>query len=116
MPLLAALALLPAFCFPAGAGLIAPPQSVELAWNPSPDPTATGYMLEYGTVSGSYNYQIDAGTNTSIEVSGLVEGQTNYFVVTSYNAQGVQGPPSGQDFCMLPPAVTTLSANWLYCR
>ncbi len=100
--LLAALVLVPAFCFPAEASLNPPPQSVTLAWNPSTDPTAVGYMLSYGTNSGDYSNQIDAGTNASIEVSGLVEGQTNYFVVASYNAQRVQGPPSGQIEYVVP--------------
>ncbi|HUD45816.1 MAG TPA: fibronectin type III domain-containing protein [Candidatus Baltobacteraceae bacterium] len=97
--LLVALALLPAFCFPAQAF-----QSVLLAWNPDTDPATLGYTLSYGTNSGDYENQIDVGTNTSILVSGLVEGQTNYFVVAAYGAQDVQGIPSSPISYIVPSA------------
>ncbi|HEY3855609.1 MAG TPA: hypothetical protein VGO67_14555, partial [Verrucomicrobiae bacterium] len=71
-----------------------PTQSIELGWNPSADPTIAGYMLSYGTSLNNLNNEIDAGTNTVIEVTGLVTGQTNYFTIAAYNAQGVFGAAS----------------------
>jgi thiamine pyrophosphokinase len=97
----ALLALLPAFCFSAAATLV-PTQPVELAWNVNPDPTVAGYMLSYGTNSGNYDNELDAGTNTSIEVPDLAVGQTNYFVVAAYNAQGVLGAPSSPISYVVP--------------
>jgi hypothetical protein len=99
--LLAALALLPAFCFPAQAL-----QSVVLAWNPDPDRTVAGYIVSYGTNSGNYDNQTNAGANTSIEVSSLVEGQTNYFVVAAYNGLGTPGVPSPQIAYVVPGGST----------
>jgi len=59
--------------------------SVSLAWNPSPSPTVTGYEVFYGLASGDYTLSIDAGTNTSITMSGLTSGVTYYIAVLAYD-------------------------------
>jgi hypothetical protein len=71
-------------------------ESVPLGWDPSPDPNVAGYALYYGTASGVYTTRLDAGTNTLLEVAGLQEGQTYYFVVTAYDAVGNESAPSGE--------------------
>jgi hypothetical protein len=49
---------------------------------------------------------LDAGTNTTYEVTGLEEGQTVNFVVTSYNAQGVESTPSNLISYIVPGIVS----------
>jgi hypothetical protein len=83
--------------------------SVNLAWSASPDPAASGYNVYYGNASGSYQNQLQAGTNLSAAVSGLASGRTFFFSVTavdvfgdesdysneiSYSEPGVNQPPS----------------------
>jgi hypothetical protein len=48
--------------------------SVKLAWNPNPEPNIANYRLSYGTASRSYTQNVDAGTATSVTVSGLEQG------------------------------------------
>jgi hypothetical protein len=65
-------------------------QSVILGWVPSGDPTVVGYYLYSGTTNGVYNSKINVGTNTVYTVNGLIDGSTNYFTATSYDASGVE--------------------------
>ena len=69
------------------------PQSVTLAWDPSPDPTVVGYLVYYGNSSGNYTQSFDVGNATTATVSNLTAGQY-FFVVTSYNSAGVESAPS----------------------
>jgi len=64
--------------------------NVSLAWNPSPSANAAGYKLHYGAASGRYTSSLDAGTNTTMTVKGLIPGQTYYFVTDAYNFYGVE--------------------------
>jgi hypothetical protein len=85
------MALSLAICAPASAD-----QQVALGWDVNPDPTVAGYLVNYGTASGIYTTQIDAGTNDTAVVSGLAEGVTYYIAVTSYDASGVESVPSNE--------------------
>ena len=73
-----------------------------IAWDHSPDSTVVGYMLHYGTVSGDYSFQVDAGSNTMATAATLQEGQTYFFTVTSYNAQQVESLPSSEISYLVP--------------
>jgi hypothetical protein len=106
--LAAAFVLIIFFCCPARAL-----QSVFLAWNPSTDSSVAGYTLFYGTNSGDYSYQIDASTNTSVEVTGLVEGQTNYFAVAAYDSQGEQSSLSAPVVYVVPGGASPAQAGSL---
>jgi hypothetical protein len=53
-------------------------------------------LVNYGTASGIYTTQIDAGTNDTAVVSGLAEGVTYYIAVTSYDTSGVESVPSNE--------------------
>jgi Fibronectin type III domain len=77
-------------------------QSVTLAWNADTDPSTVGYALYYGTTNGVYSHRMDVGTNTTATVSGLTEGQTNYFAVSAYNAAGIEGPLSAPIIYIVP--------------
>ncbi|MBV9390913.1 MAG: fibronectin type III domain-containing protein, partial [Verrucomicrobia bacterium] len=59
--------------------------SAILAWNPSGSDVA-GYRLHYGTNSGIYTAAIDAGPALTVTVTNLIQDQTYYAVITSYNA------------------------------
>ena len=62
--------------------------SLELAWNPSPEPLVTGYRLYYGRSSGVYAVVVDAGNRTNYTVTGLDAGLTYYFTATAYTGAG----------------------------
>jgi len=80
-------------------------QSLALAWNPSMAAGVAGYHVYYGTKGTTFQHEINAGTNTSIEVPGLQAGQTNTFAVTAYNAQGVESTPSNLLIYIVPGLV-----------
>src|SRR5687768_7364618 len=62
---------------------------VKVTWDASIQPEVTGYNLYFGTTSRSYGTKINIGNQTSYTVTGLAGG-TYYFVVTAYNASGVE--------------------------
>src|SRR5260370_21503415 len=78
--------------------------SVTLAWEPSPD-QVTGYNVYVGTASGVYGSPINNHLSTTITLT-LNGGQTYYFVVTAYDAAGVESLPSNQATFVPPPPVT----------
>jgi hypothetical protein len=68
-----------------------------LTWDPPAVSTdVTGYMIHYGTTSGTYSQGIDVGKTTSYTVSNLNDGQTYYFVATAYNHTGMQSVYSNE--------------------
>jgi hypothetical protein len=84
-------------------------QSVSLAWNPSPGSTAAGCEVFYGLAGGGYTLSIDAGTNTSLTVSGLTPGETYHFAVAAYDAARDESPLSNEVIDSIPalPLITT---------
>jgi hypothetical protein len=74
-----------------------------VAWDPETDPNVAGYKVYYGTASRSYQYNNDAGKNTTSTVSNLQTGTTYYFAVTAYNATGIESGYSAE----VPYAATT---------
>ena len=71
-------------------------QSLKLSWNPSKDPSVSGYNVYYGKSSGVFDHKVSVGNATTVTVSGLVEGTTYYFVATASTTSGLESPPSGQ--------------------
>lgn len=80
---------------------------VNLAWDPSSDTNVTGYVIYYGTNSGSYarnfvdptggyTWHVDVGNQTTATLSNLPPGVTYHFVVTAYTAGGVESLPSNE--------------------
>jgi hypothetical protein len=88
-------------------------QSVMVGWNPGTDPGIAGYAVYYGTTNGVYSKRLDVGTNTSTTISGLVEGQTNYFAVAAYNAASIEGTASSALTFIVPGylKISSLSGN-----
>jgi fibronectin type III domain protein len=77
-------------------------RTITLGWLASPQPEVIGYTLHYGAVSGAYDHSISSST-TSATVSGLVEGKTYYFSVSSYTRRGEESLPSGEISYLVPP-------------
>ena len=74
----------------------APPPSVTLAWDPSPDPTVAGYSIYYGASTGSYTNLANVGLGTNGVVSNLLAGTTYYFAVTAHTAFGLESDFSNE--------------------
>jgi len=70
--------------------------SVSLTWNKASDPTVVGYDIYRGTSSGNYTNKINIPSvnTTTVTFSNLSYGEISYFVATTYNAAGVESPPS----------------------
>jgi hypothetical protein len=75
---------------------------VTLAWDP-PSTEYGGFILAYGTSSGSYTHTQDVGTQATYTVTSLTPGQTYYFAVKAYSpARDVESPFSNQVSATLP--------------
>ena len=74
---------------------IAAAQQLTLTWDPSPDPSVTGYIVYTGTRSGEYSASFNVGTATSF-VHEAIPDQTYFFAVASYAAGMPVGPPSAE--------------------
>ena len=82
----------------------------NLAWDPPDVPTeVVGYKVYYGTASGVYPQSIDVGNMTSYTVSNLIDGQSYYFAVTTYNALGVESYYSNEVSKLLTSPVSFYS-------
>lgn len=55
-----------------------------------------GYRVSYGTAPGSYGTTVDIGNSTTCVIEGLTEGNTYFFVVTSYDSSGNESEPSNE--------------------
>lgn len=64
--------------------------TIDLAWEPSPNPKVVGYKVHYGTQSRTYTEKIDVKgrIETKASITGLEDGKTYYFAVTAYDARG----------------------------
>lgn len=80
-------------------------QSVSISWSPSTNSGTAGYLFLLSTNSGAYTSQFDVGTNTTVTITGLREGQTNYFAVAAYDSTGTPGSASPQITYLVPGLV-----------
>jgi hypothetical protein len=71
--------------------------TINLAWDPptinadgSPLIDLAGYIICYGTASGTYDHFIDVGNVTAYNLTGLAPGQTYYIVTTAYDTSNNQ--------------------------
>jgi len=69
--------------------------AVTLAWDASSDTTVTGYIVSWGSRSGSYSAQVDVGNKTQYTLLGIPTGPY-YFVVKAYNSLGMISDPSNE--------------------
>lgn len=58
-------------------------QKLEISWNAVSE--ATGYIISYGTSSGTYPNTIDVGNTTSAVIGSLTNNTTYYLIVNAYS-------------------------------
>lgn len=60
--------------------------------------TISRYKIYYGTESGNYTQTVDIedGNATSYTITGLNANTTYYFVITAYDADGVESDPTDE--------------------
>src|SRR5205085_11557029 len=63
--------------------------SVSLSWAPANG--ALGYFVFRSSTSGGPYSQVGSASGTSFSDSGLVNGSTNYYVITATNSAGASG-------------------------
>ncbi len=80
------LAIATAFLVAAGLASRVDAASLIVAWNPSAG--ATGYIVHWGTQSGSHPNQIDVGSGTSHQFTALTPGTRYNFTIAAYNEAG----------------------------
>jgi hypothetical protein len=90
---------------------------VTLAWDPGNQSDLKGYKIYYGTVSGNYQWTIDAGNVTNYMVTGLNTGATYYAAATAYNSSGLESTFSNEVTFTVssipgPPRATTKAASF----
>jgi FG-GAP-like repeat/Bacterial Ig domain len=76
--------------------------TVTLVWDASTDPTAVGYFVYYGTGTRAYTNKLDAGSATTLTISGLQAGTLYYFAATTYNATGLESDYSAETVYTTP--------------
>lgn len=69
-------------------------QSATISWNPSTDPTVVGYCVYQREENATNLTRVDVGSSARIILGGLKEGYKYGFMVSSYNAAGIESVPS----------------------
>ena len=69
--------------------------TASLSWAPSTS-TVAGYKVYVGTTRGVYGPPLDVANVTSYTVANLAVGFTYYFIVTAYDSNGSESPPSNE--------------------
>ena len=94
-------------------------RNVTLTWEPPADNggmSVTNYTVYYGTTPGNYTNNITVGNITSYTITGLINGQRYYFVVSAINSVGEseKSTESSAMPCTVPSApqnLTTVAGN-----
>jgi hypothetical protein len=71
-------------------------QNVTLVWQASPSPNIAGYVVFYGTMSGTYTYSNSVGLAANETFTNLQPGTTYYFAVSDFNTSGMQSALSSE--------------------
>ena len=66
-------------------------ETLTLAWDASATADVTGYLLSYGTASGTYTSTIDVGNRTTYTVGDLTAGTRYYFAVRAVSPGATTG-------------------------
>ena len=75
---------------------------VTITWDPNTESDLAGYKVYYGTSSGNYSANEDAGNQTHHTLSNLVSGQTYYISITAYNTSGNESDKSVEVIYTVP--------------
>jgi fibronectin type 3 domain-containing protein len=87
-----------------GTGVAISPHTVGLSWNASATSGVNGYFVYRGIVSGGpYSKQNStADASLSFTDSGLISGQTYFYVVTAVDASNVESGFSSEVSAAIP--------------
>jgi hypothetical protein len=96
----------------------APPQSITLAWDPSPSTNIiANYNVYYGSLSATYTNVVAAGTNTTVSIFNLVDSTTYYFATTAVDTSGLESDYSTEVSALIPVRLSVipvrLRIQWL---
>jgi hypothetical protein len=80
-------------------------QSVTLAWSPVPYANVAGYKVYYGRASRNYTNGISVGNVTNATISGLTDGATYYFAITTLSTFGLESGYSSEVSYMVPNGI-----------
>lgn len=80
--------------------------SLTVAWDPVA--SVAGYVVSYGTQSGFYPNKVNAGLQTSQQVTGLADGTRYYFIVQSFDSSGTMSPASAEVSGVTPGGAPTI--------
>jgi len=82
--------------------------TINLMWDPNPEPEVIGYVVHVGTQPGSYTQHIDVGPTTTWSYSSAVAGQQYCFTVTAYVVGPLEGGRSNEacGYSNAPPVLT----------
>lgn len=69
---------------------------VKLSWSSASDASVKGYIIYYGATNQPTTNRIVTGTNLTVTLDNLQADVTYKIYATSYNAAGVESPPSNQ--------------------
>ena len=69
--------------------------TLTLAWDRNPEPDIAGYVVSYGTRSGSHTASVDVGNVTTSTIS-LTSGFRYFFTVQAYNTAGLWSTMSNE--------------------
>lgn len=64
--------------------------TVSVQWDPVKDADLAGYRVYYGTSPGSRDNKLDAGKNTSAQISSLADCTIHYLAVRAYDTAGLE--------------------------
>ena len=85
-----------------------PANSVALAWDRSASAEVAGYRVYYGAASGIYTNSVMVGNVSTNTVSGLAPGTAYFFVVTAYDAAGLESLFSNETTYTVPTSAPTV--------
>lgn len=84
--------------------------SLALAWDAGATGTV-GYIVHCGQASRSYSSHIDAGSATTVQVSGLLDGLTYFCAVTAYDAARMESSYSNEVSATIPYGAPAVAFN-----
>src|SRR6185436_15981212 len=86
-------------------------QKASFSWSASTTPGVMGYALYCGTNSGEYPVRIDVGTNTTVTLTALKEGRTNYYSIAAYDTNRMEGVRSAEIKYLVPGMMKSLGKS-----
>src|SRR6266542_308178 len=83
-------------------------EAQTLAWDPSTSADIAGYRVFQGTQSGTYTSQVDVGSVTSYQPTGVDWSKSQFFAVQAYTASGLTSSLTPEVTWV--PSTTTLTS------